>query len=79
MDELADDIIRDYRINRKKSLDDVEARWRLHLKPLFGGMKAVHVSSQQLARYVDERQQPGASNATVNRELAVLKRMLNLG
>jgi integrase len=79
VDELAEDFLRDYRINGKKSIDDAEARWKLHLKPFFGGMKAVHVSSQQLARYVDERQQQGASNATVNRELAALKRMLNLG
>src|SRR5580700_3325120 len=32
IDELADDLLRDYRINGKRSLDDLEARWRLHLK-----------------------------------------------
>lgn len=37
VDELADDFLRDYRINGKKSLDDAEARWKLHLKPFFGG------------------------------------------
>ena len=56
-----------------------EARWRQHLKPFFGGMKAVNVSSQLLARYVDQRRQEEASNATINRELAALKRMFNLG
>jgi hypothetical protein len=36
IDELADDFPRDYRINGKRSLADVEARWKLHLKPFFG-------------------------------------------
>src|SRR5690349_14294625 len=34
--DLADDFIRDYRINGRKSLDDAESRWGLHLKPAFG-------------------------------------------
>jgi hypothetical protein len=31
---LADDFIREYRINGRKSLDDVQTRWDLHLKAL---------------------------------------------
>jgi integrase len=77
--ELADDVIRDYRINGRKSIDDLEARWRLHLRPFFGALRAVEVTSQLVTRYVDERQQEGAENATINRELAALKRMFNLG
>src|SRR5579871_3572159 len=67
--ELADDFLRDYRINERKSLDDVEARWKLHLCPFFGHMKACEVSSDLVARYVDSRRQEKASNATVNREM----------
>ena len=37
------------------------------------------VTSEQLARYVDKRQQEQAANATINRELAALKRMFRLG
>jgi integrase len=77
--ELAEDLIRDYRINGRKSLDDVQARWTLHLEPFFGYMRVIDVTSQQIAQYVDDRQQEGASNATVNRELAALKRMFHLG
>ena len=36
IEQLADDLFRDYRINGYRSLDDVEARWRLHLKPVSG-------------------------------------------
>jgi hypothetical protein len=71
--------VRDYRINSRKSLVDAETRWNRHLKPFFGGMRAIDVTSEQLARYVDKRQQEDAANATINRELAALKRMLRLG
>jgi len=76
--ELADDLIREYRINRRKSIDDLEARWKLHIEPFFGALRAVEVTSQLVARYIDARQQEEAENATINRELAALKRMINL-
>ena len=76
--ELADDLIREYRINGRKSLDDLQTRWTLHLEPFFGYMRAADVTSQSIAHYVDSRQQQGASNATVNRELAALKRMFRI-
>ena len=77
--ELADDFLREYRINGRKSLDDVTARWNLHLKPFFGVLRAIDVTSELIARYVDARQRQSASNATINRELAALKRMFRLG
>src|SRR5262249_23752625 len=77
--ELADDFLREYRINGRKSIDDVQARWDLHLKPFFAVMRAVDVSSEMIARYVDSRQRQEAKNATINRELAALKRMFHLG
>lgn len=67
VEELAEDFMRDYRINGRKSLRDAEARWRLHLEPFFGSLRAVEVSSDLLARYVDSRQQEGAENATIRR------------
>lgn len=79
IEDLAEEFLRDYRINGKKSLDDVQARWNLHLKPFFGFLRAIDVTSELLARYVDARQGEGAKNATINRELAALKRMFHLG
>ncbi len=76
--ELADDLVREYRINGRKSIDDLEARWELHLKPFFGALRAVEITSQLVAHYIDDRQHEGAENATINRELAALKRMFNL-
>jgi integrase len=77
--ELAEDFLRDYRINERHSIDDVEARWKLHLQPFFGDWRASEVTSDLVARYVDKRQQEKAANATINREIAALKRMYRLG
>jgi integrase len=79
VEELANDFIREYRINGRKSLKDADTRWNSHLKPFFGVLRAVDVTSELIARYVDSRQRQGAANATVNRELAAFKRMFRLG
>jgi integrase len=78
IEQLAEDLIRDYRINELRSLDDVETRWRLHLKPFLGSLPAAQLDSRLLERYVDKRQEEHATNATINRELACLKRMYRL-
>src|SRR5437868_12089536 len=79
VEELADDMLREYKINDRKSLDDLQARWDLHRKPFFGLLRTGDVSSELIDRYVDARQRDGAKNATINRELAALKRMYTLG
>jgi integrase len=79
VEELAQDMLRDYRINGRKSLSHAEFRWGLHLKPVFGHLRVIQVTTEALNRYVDARQQHGASNATINRELALLKRAFHLG
>jgi len=78
IEQLAGDLFRNYQINEHRSLGDVKARWRLHLKPFLGSMPATELDSQQLERYVDRRREEHASNATINRELACLKRMYRL-
>jgi integrase len=76
---LYEAVERDYRINGRKSLRDLQMRWRVHLEPAFGFMRPGNVTTDALDRYIDRRQQEGASNGTVNRELTVLKRCFNLG
>lgn len=77
--ELAEDFLRDQRICERKAAHDAETRWNLHLKPSFGHFRALMVGTELLSRYVFQRQEEGAKNATINRELACLKRMFNLG
>jgi integrase len=77
--ELAEDMLRDYENNGRRSIDDAKARWERHLKPAFGHLRAANVNNDDLTRYVATRRDEHAANATINRELAVLKRSLSLG
>jgi len=77
-DELAEDFITDYKINGRKSLVRAE-RSVNHLKTAFEGMRVPEITTPRIRKYIDGRLEAGAENATVNRELAALKRILNLG
>jgi integrase len=77
--ELVNSVLTDYRVNGKKSLEYVGMRWKRHLEPTFGFMLAAHVTSDHIEEYKLQRLGEGASNATVNRELAILKRAFHLG
>jgi len=77
-DELAKDFLTDYKINQRKSLIRAE-RSVEHLKRQFEGYRVTQITTPKIQKYIESRLDYGASNGTVNRELAALKRMLNLG
>ena len=66
-------------MNGQHAIRNIKTYWTLHLAPFFGQIRAAEVTNETIARYVDQRLQAGAKNATVNRETACLKRMFNLG
>jgi len=75
-DELAEDLLSDYRINGKNVVRaELSVR---HLKVEFEGMRVTAITTPRINIYIEERLAEGAANATINRELAALKRMLNL-
>jgi integrase len=76
--ELFDLVRSDYRRKGKRSLDTVEIHIK-RLTPYFGDRVANLMRSPTVDEYIDHRQAEGASNATINREMAVLKRGYNLG
>jgi integrase len=76
-DEFAEDFLTDYRVNGKDTLSKAE-RSVNYLKDTFGGMRAVDVTTDRVREYISRRQQGGLSNASINRELAALKRIFNL-
>ena len=77
--ELATDVVNDYRVNAKRSIDDLETRLKDHILPFFGEARASAFTTIEIRKYVDRRQDQGASNGTINRELAAIKRSFSLG
>lgn len=77
-EDLAQDFLNDYRANSRKSLVWAQRRIEQHLMPLFGGVRVVDITTHHVRAYTAQRQQQGASNGSINRELAALKRMFNL-
>ncbi|MEM5789950.1 MAG: site-specific integrase [Syntrophobacteraceae bacterium] len=77
-DDLAEEFLTDYRINAKKSLERAEISTE-HLKKCFEGVRVPEITTAEIKKYIEKRMEEGASNSTINRELAALKRMLNLG
>lgn len=77
-DDLLEDIKNDYKVNGLRSADRL-GRSIKHLTKFFTGMRACNITADLIKQYISRRLQEGYSNATVNRELAALKRMFNLG
>lgn len=77
-DDLMKDFLSDYQINAKKSYERAK-RSANHLKEMFEGMKVTHITTPKISEYIQNRLEDGAMNATINRELAALKRMFNIG
>ena len=55
-DEATKDVLNDYRTNRKRSLDDVERRIEMHLKPFFGNRRMASITTADIREYIDSRQ-----------------------
>lgn len=75
-----DDFFRDeYWPNAKhlRSADDVESRWRLHLRPSFGHLRFKDVKTADIIRFHDAKKAQLCA-ATANRLLQLLKRVLNV-
>lgn len=72
------DVLRDYRVNGRRSLGHAEARIRLHLTPWFGNRRMATIATPDIRAYVDHRFEEGAATATINRELALIKRAFTL-
>jgi hypothetical protein len=74
IDELIEDMKNDYRANDKRSLKDLERRWRMHLQPFFGGKRASLTTTADVNRFIVRCQQ-GKSGKEINAEIAELTRL----
>ncbi len=76
--EAAQDLLTDYANNGHRSTTAAARRIRLHLEPAFGGWKFAEIRTPDVQTYTQDRLAAGAAAGTVNRELALLKRMFVL-
>src|SRR3990172_7334724 len=76
--DLADLLIDDYEINGRRSIVRVK-RSINHLRDFFGLSRAMEITADRVSAFIAFRKRLGAANASINRELAALKRMFRLG
>ena len=78
LSEAGADLLTNYRVNKRRSIGDVE-RHVQKLRAFFGpGARLANLTTADVERFTKARQDAGAANATINRELASLKRMYTL-
>jgi integrase len=77
-DDAAADVVTDYKVNGKRSLDVLERRITKHLTPFFGGRRMAAITTADVRTFMAQRLEAGASNGEINRELTTLKRAYNL-
>jgi integrase len=75
---LLDLFLDDLRRSKKPWLRPAKGYVALHLRPALGAKKAAELTSAEINRYVDLRQEQGAAAASINRELSCLGRSYSL-
>lgn len=82
--ELVEQLFKQYDIDGRKTKADDERRWKLHLAPFFAKSKALEVTRPTIKQYIGERKRERdwhgnfPKNATLNRELSILREAFNL-
>ena len=77
-DIAAADVVADYQVNGRRTLDNLERRIRLHLTPAFGGRPLNTITTADVRAFAARRLEAGAAPGEINLELAALKRAFRL-
>ncbi len=82
-EQMRGSLYADYKTNHRKWLRrDRDGNPYLcgvsHLDDFFAGQRALAITTSGIRKFIEKRQADGASNGTINRELALLRRMFNL-
>ena len=75
--EMTKDLENDYRVNGRRSIATALFHVK-HLRGFFGFDRAVDITPDPAKAYQAHRLREGAANATINREVACLGKMLTL-
>ena len=76
-EEAEKDLTRHYTTTACRALSEVGPRL-VHLRAFFAGRTIARLGPADVTAYAEKRQSEGAANGTINRELALLGRMLRL-
>ena len=76
-EDLVKQLKLDYKVNKKRSIDSL-GFYLKHLDQHFKGFKAIEIRTSNVLEYVAKRQEEGAANSSINRELSALKRSFSL-
>jgi integrase len=71
-------VLADYRLRKLRDAKTVEWRYKAHIAGALGKIQAGRVTSSHIRTYVDERRAAGAEDATINRELSIVRRAYTL-
>lgn len=64
-DEAVEDLLNDYTVNRKRTLEDTRRRVKKHLSTFFGNRRLISITTADLRSYVAKRQKDGLQIETV--------------
>ena len=82
---LCDEVVRDYERRKLKSTYDTGKRLEKHIRPRWGAVLVERFQLADIHAYIDERRRDGgkedppATDSTINRELAIVRRGFTLG
>jgi len=72
-------VLADNRLRNLRDAQHTEMRYQANVEPLLGNLLASRFGPAQVRQYVTQRREAGVSDATINRELAIVRRGFKLG
>lgn len=79
IDDLCNLVLADNRLRNLRDARHVEWRYKANVAPVLGPLLASRFGPMQVRQYITGRRATGASNASINRELAIVRRGFKLG
>src|SRR5579863_2993411 len=77
--DLCSLVLEDNRLRNLRDARHVEWRYKANVAPIVGRLPASRFGQAQVRQYIASRRAAGASNASINRELAIVRRGFKLG
>lgn len=72
-------VLADYKLGKRRDLKTVEWRYKAHVETALGSIRAARLTGSHIRAYIEQRRADGASDPTINRELAIVRRGFTLG